>query len=94
MTHRTGAARRYPRNLVEHLGALAAERPADTALVAVSRDTELRLENPGSQRTRVLLYAGERQNIPLAWYGPFVGDSNADIVRSFERYRAGTFKRV
>ena len=45
MTDRTGAARRFPRNLVEHLVALSAERPADTALVAVSRDTELRLDH-------------------------------------------------
>jgi redox-sensitive bicupin YhaK (pirin superfamily) len=42
---------------------------------------------------RLLLYAGERQNIPIVSYGPFIGDTRADIVRAFEGYRAGTFRR-
>jgi quercetin 2,3-dioxygenase len=43
---------------------------------------------------RVLLYAGQRQDVPITWYGPFIGDTRSDIVRSFERYQAGTFQRV
>jgi quercetin 2,3-dioxygenase len=56
--------------------------------------TSLRIANAGAAPLRVLLYAGERQNTPIAWYGPFIGDTRADIVRSFERYQAGTFLRV
>ncbi|WP_224244863.1 pirin family protein [Hyalangium gracile] len=57
-------------------------------------ETALRIANAGAEPLRVLLYTGQRQNIPLAWYGPFIGDTRADIVRSFERYQAGTFLRV
>lgn len=57
-------------------------------------DTALRIANGGAAPMRVLLYAGERQNTPIAWYGPFIGDTREDIVRSFERYQAGTFLRV
>jgi redox-sensitive bicupin YhaK (pirin superfamily) len=57
-------------------------------------DTELVLANRGSEPARVLLYAGERQNTPITWYGPFIGDTRQDIVHSIERYKAGTFVRV
>jgi quercetin 2,3-dioxygenase len=57
-------------------------------------ETRLRLANESSNATRVLLYTGERQNDAIVWYGPFIGDTQADIVRSFEGYRAGAFRRV
>ncbi len=57
-------------------------------------DTSLRIENTGAVPMRVLFYAGQRQNTPIAWYGPFIGDTRADIARSFERFQAGTFLRV
>lgn len=56
--------------------------------------TTLRLANHGTEPLRTLLYAGERQNTPISWYGPFIGDTRADNVRSFERYQAGTFRRI
>jgi redox-sensitive bicupin YhaK (pirin superfamily) len=61
---------------------------------AESGATTLRLANQTTRPLRTLLYAGERQNTPISWYGPFIGDTRADIARSFERYRAGTFRRV
>lgn len=56
-------------------------------------ETVLRIANDGPEPSRLLLYAGERQNIPIVSYGPFIGDTRDDIVRSFERYQAGTFRR-
>lgn len=44
--------------------------------------------------SRVLLYAGQRQKDSIVSYGPFIGDTKADIVRAFEGYRSGTFRRV
>lgn len=44
-----------------------------------------------SQRSRVLLYAGEPQGDPLVSYGPFIGDTQADIVRVMGEYRAGRY---
>lgn len=62
--------------------------------LAGDEDTEVRIANPGSTPLRVLFYAGARQSIPIAWYGPFIGDTEADIQRSIARYRSGTFVRV
>ena len=53
----------------------------------------LRLSNAGPDALRLLLYAGERQNVPIVSYGPFIGDTREDIVRSYEGYRAGTFRK-
>lgn len=55
---------------------------------------EVEISNISGQPARVLFYAAERQNVPLAHYGPFVGDTRDDLVRSFERYKQGTFLRV
>ncbi len=57
-------------------------------------DTSLRIANAGTQRMRVLLYAGKRQHSPLASYGPFIGETREDIARSIERYQSGVFLRV
>ena len=54
--------------------------------------SELVLENATSDAARVLLYAGERQGVSLVSYGPFIGESDDDIVRSIQRYRTGTFR--
>jgi redox-sensitive bicupin YhaK (pirin superfamily) len=56
--------------------------------------TALTLSNPGPAPLRVLLYAGQRQGAPLAWYGPFIGETREDLARAFERYQTGTFRRV
>ncbi|NOK13046.1 pirin family protein [Corallococcus exercitus] len=45
----------------------------------------------GTTRARVLLYAGQPQRDPLVSHGPFIGDTQADILRSIEGYRAGRF---
>ncbi|WP_223641312.1 pirin family protein [Corallococcus sp. EGB] len=45
----------------------------------------------GATRARVLLYAGQPQREPLVSYGPFIGDTQADILSAFEGYRAGRF---
>ena len=56
-------------------------------------ESVLMLANEGPAPTRLLLYAGERQGIPIVSYGPFIGDTPRDIERSFQQYRAGTFQR-
>ncbi len=63
-------------------------------LVEGDAETTLRIANASDRPLRVLVYAGQRQDTPITWYGPFIGDTRADIARSFERYQAGTFLRV
>jgi redox-sensitive bicupin YhaK (pirin superfamily) len=56
-----------------------------------SDGSTVHVENAGEVPLHVLFYSGERQNIPLVTYGPFVGDTPEDINRAFRDYRAGTF---
>lgn len=63
------------------------DRPAGDGVSTVT------FANAGTGQTRLLFYAGARQQTPIVSYGPFIGDSRADIVHSFERYQAGTFIR-
>ncbi len=41
--------------------------------------------------SRLLLYAGEPQHDPLVSYGPFIGDTQEDIVRVMGEYRSGRY---
>ncbi|PYO49155.1 MAG: pirin family protein [Gemmatimonadetes bacterium] len=43
---------------------------------------------------RFVLYAGERQHVPIVQHGPFVGESRADIVRLSELYTTGKMPRI
>ena len=43
---------------------------------------------------RLLLYAGERQGIPLVMHGPFVGESRPDIMRLSQLYMSGKMPRI
>ncbi|HEX6627625.1 MAG TPA: pirin-like C-terminal cupin domain-containing protein [Gemmatimonadaceae bacterium] len=43
---------------------------------------------------RVILYAGERQNVPIVQHGPFIGESRADIIRLSELYMKGKLPRI
>jgi redox-sensitive bicupin YhaK (pirin superfamily) len=53
----------------------------------------LTIMNDGPGPLRLLLYAGQRQNVPIVSYGPFIGGTKEDIESSIERYKAGTFRR-
>ena len=48
----------------------------------------------GREGTRVVLYAGEPQRVPIVSHGPFIADSREDITRLFNEYRAGQFVRM
>jgi redox-sensitive bicupin YhaK (pirin superfamily) len=48
----------------------------------------------GAIGARVVLYAGERQRVPIVTHGPFVGESRADIVRVSQAYAEGRLPRV
>jgi redox-sensitive bicupin YhaK (pirin superfamily) len=48
----------------------------------------------GEDGARVMLYAGERQNVPIVTYGPFVGETRADLVRVSQAYTQGRMPRI
>jgi redox-sensitive bicupin YhaK (pirin superfamily) len=68
------------------------ERGADGQMVMLAPDgDEVRIENPGDAKAtlEVLLIAGVPLNEPIARYGPFVMNTEAEIHQAFEDYRRG-----
>ena len=48
----------------------------------------------GDDGARVVLYAGERQGVPIVMHGPFVGENRADIMRLSKLYVEGKMPRI
>ncbi|HMI57086.1 MAG TPA: pirin-like C-terminal cupin domain-containing protein [Gemmatimonadaceae bacterium] len=48
----------------------------------------------GQQGGRIVLYAGERQDVPILMHGPFVGESRADLMRLSRQYLDGKMPRM
>jgi redox-sensitive bicupin YhaK (pirin superfamily) len=48
----------------------------------------------GDDGARLLIYAGDRQGIPIMMLGPFVGESRADIMRLSRQYLDGKMPRI
>jgi len=68
------------------------ERGADGQMVMFAPDgNEVRIENPeaATETLEVLLIAGVPLNEPIARYGPFVMNTEAEIHQAFEDYRRG-----
>ncbi|MFL5468332.1 MAG: pirin family protein [Gemmatimonadaceae bacterium] len=79
-----GAAR--TRLTAGQVGWLAdADRGSSTSSVSITG---------GGDGARLILYAGERQGVPIVQHGPFVGESRADIVRLSELYMTGKMPRI
>ena len=68
------------------------ERGTDGQMVMFAQDgDEIRIENPADAKAalEVLLIAGVPLNEPIARYGPFVMNTEAEIHQAFEDYRRG-----
>ena len=68
------------------------ERAGDGEMVLFAPDgDEVRIENPAdAQKTlEILLIAGVPLNEPIARYGPFVMNTEAEIHQAFADYRQG-----
>lgn len=68
------------------------ERAVDGQMVLFARDgEEVTIENPADAKSTldVLLIAGVPLNEPVARYGPFVMNTEAEIRQAFEDYRLG-----
>lgn len=48
----------------------------------------------GDNGARLLLYAGERQGVPIVMHGPFIGESRDDIRRLSKLYTEGRMPRI
>ncbi len=65
--------------------------PADSMALL---DSGERLELSADDRARFLLIAGRPFNEPVARYGPFVMNTEAEIQQAFSDYRAGHFGQI
>jgi len=63
------------------------------ALVNTSNGGAVRI-TAGDDGARLILYAGERQGVPIVLHGPFVGENRTDIVRLLDLYRSGKMPRM
>lgn len=61
--------------------------------VAGGSRTNLRL-TAGPDGARVVLYAGERQHVPIVTHGPFVAESRAALMRIGLAYSQGQMPRI
>jgi redox-sensitive bicupin YhaK (pirin superfamily) len=48
----------------------------------------------GTSGARFVLYAAERQDVPIVTHGPFVGETRADLVRVSQAYAQGRMPRI
>jgi redox-sensitive bicupin YhaK (pirin superfamily) len=48
----------------------------------------------GDDGARLVIYAGERQGVPIVMHGPFVGEHREDIRRLSDLYRKGEMPRI
>lgn len=48
----------------------------------------------GQDGSRLILCAGERQDVPIVTHGPFVGETRSDLVRVSQAYAQGRMPRI
>jgi redox-sensitive bicupin YhaK (pirin superfamily) len=71
---------------------LVRERTGNRSLVLFDRGDEVTVE-AGEEGVRFLLVSGKPIEEPVAWYGPIVMNSKAELEQAFNELHAGTFIR-
>jgi quercetin 2,3-dioxygenase len=71
------------------------ERAHDGQMVLFAQDgDEVRIENSGNETLNILLIGGMALNEPIARYGPFVMNTEAEIRQAFEDFRLGRMGEI
>jgi redox-sensitive bicupin YhaK (pirin superfamily) len=66
------------------------EEAGNRSLVLFDRGDEVTVQ-AGEQGIRFLLVSGQPIEEPVAWYGPIVMNTEAQLRQAYEELRAGTF---
>jgi redox-sensitive bicupin YhaK (pirin superfamily) len=69
---------------------VARERTGNRSLVLFDRGDEITVQ-AGEQGIRFLLVSGKPIEEPVAWYGPIVMNTEAELRQAISELRAGTF---
>jgi quercetin 2,3-dioxygenase len=72
--------------------AVVRERTGNRSLVLFDRGDEVSVQ-AGEEGIRFLLVSGKPIEEPVAWYGPIVMNTQAELQQAFTELRAGTFIR-
>jgi hypothetical protein len=65
----------------------------DRSLVLFDRGDEVTVQ-AGDRGIRFLLVSGKPLQEPVAWYGPIVMNTEAELRQAYEELKAGTFIRA
>jgi redox-sensitive bicupin YhaK (pirin superfamily) len=71
-------------------GSTAPRRADDRTLVLFDSGDEIRV-SAGDEGIRFLLVSGRPIREPVAWQGPIVMNTQAELRTAFEEYQKGTF---
>jgi redox-sensitive bicupin YhaK (pirin superfamily) len=71
---------------------VASEETGNRSLVVFDRGDEVTVQ-AGEQGMRFLLVSGQPLEEPVAWYGPIVMNTEAQLRQAYEELRQGTFIR-
>lgn len=85
-----GEANRHARHAVT--GAAAGEKVDNRTLVLFDRGDEVVVES-GDEGLRFLLVSGKPLQEPVAWHGPIVMNTRAELAQAFSELQDGTFLR-
>ena len=66
------------------------EQTGNRSLVLFDRGDEVTVQ-AGEQGIRFLLVSGKPIEEPVAWYGPIVMNTQAELQQAFAELRSGTF---
>jgi len=83
-----------PRPVASHAAGAASQTPSqpieDRSLVIFDRGDEVTVD-AGEAGVRFLLVSGKPIQEPIAWHGPIVMNTEAELRQAFAEYQAGTF---
>jgi hypothetical protein len=65
-----------------------------SSVVMFARDSETKIELCAQQESRFVILTGEPLNEPIQGYGPFVMNTQQEIIQAFDDFKQGHFGQL